>query len=55
MQHTYERKGGYTVRADVVLTSEYLIDQIPTAGPEATRAVSLRYSVAEIRNLLHAR
>ena len=55
MQHTYERKGAYTVRGDVTLTSRYWLDQFPDAGPDVTRTVTLRHPVAEIRSLLHAR
>ena len=55
VQHTYDRKGVYSVRGDVTLTSRYWLDQFPIAGPNATRTVTLRHPVAEIRNLLHAR
>lgn len=55
VQHVYERKGAYTVRGDVTLSSQYWIDQSPMPGPNATRTVTLRHPVAEIRNLLHAR
>ena len=33
VQHTYERKGVYTVRGDVILTSRYWLDQFPTSVP----------------------
>ena len=55
VQHTYERKGVYTVRGDVTFATRYWLDQFPFAGPGSTRTATLRHPVAEIRNLLHAR
>jgi hypothetical protein len=53
--HTYERKGTYTITADLVLTGRYWYEELFDALPPSTRTVTLRHDVVEIRSLLHAR
>ncbi len=53
--HTYERKGSYTVTADLVITGRFWYEELFDALPPSTRTVTLRHDVVEIRSLLHAR
>jgi len=52
--HTYERKGSYTVTADLVIAGRYWYEELFDALPPSTRTVTLRHDVVEIRSLLHA-
>ena len=53
--HTYERKGSYTIAADLVITGRFWYEELSDALPPATQTVTLRHDVVEIRSLLHAR
>ena len=55
VQHTYERKGTYTIAADLVLTGRYWYEELRSPVRNVTRTVTLRHDVVEIRCLLHAR
>ena len=52
--HTYERKGSYTVTADLVIAGRYWYEELFDALPPSTRTITLRHDVVEIRSLLHA-
>ena len=52
--HTYERKGSYTVTADLVIAGRFWYEELFDALPPSTRTVTLRHDVVEIRSLLHA-
>jgi hypothetical protein len=53
--HMYERKGTYTITAELVITGRYWYEELFDALPPATQTVTLRHDVVEIRSLLHAR
>jgi hypothetical protein len=53
--HTYERKGSYTITADLVLSGRYWYEELFDALPPSTRTATLRHDVVEIRSLLHTR
>jgi hypothetical protein len=53
--HTYERKGSYTITAELVVAGRYWYEELFDALPSSTRTVTLRHDVVEIRSLLHAR
>ena len=53
--HTYERKGSYTITAELVITGRYWYEELFGALGPSTRTVTLRHDVVEIRSLLHAR
>jgi hypothetical protein len=53
--HTYERKGTYTITADLVVAGRFWYEELSDALPPSTQTVTLRHDVVELRSLLHAR
>jgi len=53
--HTYERKGAYTITAELVIAGRFWYEELFDGLPPSTQTVSLRHDVVEIRSLLHAR
>jgi len=55
LAHTYERKGAYTITAELVVAGRFWYEELFDALPSSTRTLTLRHDVVEIRSLLHAR
>jgi len=55
LAHTYERKGTYTITAELVVAGRFWYEELFDALPSSTRTLTLRHDVVEIRSLLHAR
>jgi hypothetical protein len=55
VRHVYERKGSYTVEAQVVIAGRYWFEELFDNLPPGSHTVALRHDVAELRSLLHAR
>lgn len=55
VRHVFERKGRYTVDAEVVVAGRLWFQELITDVPSGTHVVALRHDVAEVRSLLHAR
>jgi hypothetical protein len=53
--HGFERTGTYTVDAQVVVAGRFWFEELSDDLPAGGHTVSLRYDVAELRSLLHAR
>lgn len=54
VQHVFERRGGYTVEAQVALVGRIRGEELDAELP-GSHTVTLRHDVAEIRSLLHDR
>jgi hypothetical protein len=53
IRHVFERKGGFTVEAEVVLVGRARAEELDVELP-GRHTVTLRHEVGEVRSLLHA-
>jgi len=51
--HVFERKGTYTIEAQVVIAGRYWFEELNASLPNGSNTVTLRHDVAEVRSLLH--